>query len=78
MKDKVKDKGGVKRSRSCNGGFPRDDDDHQTGTPVVHRRVTKKGCVKLNHVNDTMTGSKCLKESSFSSSVSHFEVANQP
>ena len=61
--DKGKDKGGVnmQRPKRCSGGYPRNDDDHQTGTPVV--RVVKKQCVKLNRVNS----SKC---SSSSSSVS--------
>ena len=72
MKDKVKDKGGVKRPTRCNGGFPRDDNDPQTSTPVVQRRVAKKKCFKLNRFNveQQMGGSKCRKESSFSSSSS--------
>ena len=70
MKDKMKDKGGVKSLRRCNGGYPRDDDDPQTIVPVEQCRVfTKKSCVKLNRVNveQKMGGSNCSSSSSSSS-----------
>ena len=71
-KDKVKDKGGMKRPR-CNGGFPRDDDDCQPSTSVVKRKVVrKKSVVKLDRNVKSKMGNS--KESPSSSSVSYFEV----
>ncbi len=70
--DKVKDKGGMKRSR-CNGGFPRDDDDCQPSNSGVKRKeVRKKSVVKLNrNVKPKVDDSK---ESPSSSSASCVEV----
>ena len=71
-KDKVKDKGGMKRPR-CNGGFPRDDDDCQPSTSVVKRKVVrKKSVVKLDRNVKSKMGNS--KESPSSSSVPCVEV----
>ena len=78
-KDKVKDKGGMKRSR-CNGGFPRDDDDCQPSTSVVKRKVVrKKSVVKLDrNVKSKMGNSKESPSSSSASCVEVEVVAESP
>ena len=78
-KDKVKDKGGMKRPR-CNGGFPRDDDDCQPSTSVVKRKVVrKKSVVKLDrNVKSKMGNSKESPSSSSASCVEVEVVAESP
>jgi hypothetical protein len=78
-KDKVKDKGGMKRSR-CNGGFPRDDDDCQPSNSGVKRKeVRKKSVVKLNrNVKPKVDDSKESPSSSSSSCVEVEVVAESP
>jgi len=71
--DKVKDKGGMKRSR-CNGSFPRDDDDCQPSNSGVKRKeVRKKSVVKLGNRN-VKPKVDDSKESPSSSSASCVEV----